>query len=139
MRLSVQKKLSQLAGCEKHFEIKIDGLFSQISKSALLEKAGNFNKSFDLDENLPASFVPFRNLFFISSTASIAYLYGIKNIVVGVSQTDFSGYPDCRNTFIKSLNATLELAVDSSFEIHAPLMYLSKKRDSALDEGFRET
>ena len=121
------KKLSELAGCEEHFEIKINELFSQISTSSLLEKTSDVGSSFELDKSLPASFVPFRNLFFITSAASIAYLYGIKNIVVGVSQTDFSGYPDCRNTFIKSINATLELAVDSSFEIHAPLMYLSKK------------
>jgi len=121
------KKLSELAGCVNHFEIKIDQLFSQITTSNLIKNSGDFNRAFEFDEDLPASFVPFRNLFFISSAASIAYTYGIKNIVVGVSQTDFSGYPDCRNTFIKSLNATLELAVDSSFEIHAPLMYLSKK------------
>ncbi len=127
IEVECSKKLSELARCEKHFEISLERLFSQISKSSLIDSCGDFNNSFFLDENLPASFVPFRNLFFFSATASIAYFYGIKNIVVGVSQTDFSGYPDCRNTFIKSLNATLELAVDSSFEIHAPLMYLSKK------------
>lgn len=127
IELECSRKLSELAQCEHHFEIQMDQLFSQIEVSSLLDKSKDVTSSFDLDANLPSSFVPFRNLFFISSAASIAYLYGIKNIVVGVSQTDFSGYPDCRNNFIKSLNATLELAVDSSFEIHAPLMYLSKK------------
>jgi 7-cyano-7-deazaguanine synthase len=140
IEVEFSKKLSRLAGCEKHFEIRLDQLFSQITKSALLEKSRGFNGGFELDNSLPASFVPFRNLYFITSAASIAYLYGIKNIVVGVSQTDFSGYPDCRNTFIKSLNATLELAVDSSFEIHAPLMYLSKKETVLLmkDLGYLE-
>ncbi len=127
IELEYAKKLSELAGCEQHFELKIGELFSQITKSALLDSNKSLLDKFELDDSLPASFVPFRNLYFITLAASICYFYGIKNIVVGVSQTDFSGYPDCRNTFIKSLNATLELAVDSSFEIYAPLMYLSKK------------
>lgn len=140
IELECSKKLSKLAGCEKHFELKIGELFSQITKSALIDKDKSLLEQFELDEDLPASFVPFRNLYFFSLAASICYFYGIKNIVVGVSQTDFSGYPDCRNTFIKSLNATLELAVDSSFEIHAPLMYLSKKETVLLmkDLGYLE-
>ena len=60
----------------------------------------------------PNTFVPGRNLFFISIAAVYARERGINHIVTGVSQTDFSGYPDCRDAFIKSLNVTLNLAMD---------------------------
>lgn len=70
----------------------------------------------------PNTFVPGRNLFFLSIAAVYAREHGINHIVTGVSQTDFSGYPDCRDTFIKSLNVTLNLAMDEQFVIHTPLM-----------------
>lgn len=74
----------------------------------------------------PNTFVPGRNLFFLSIAAVYAREYGIMNIVTGVSQTDFSGYPDCRDSFIRSLNVTLNLAMDEQFVIHTPLMWIDK-------------
>lgn len=75
---------------------------------------------------VPNTFVPGRNLFFLSIAAVKAREAGINHIVTGVSQTDFSGYPDCRDAFIRSLNVTLDLAMDSQFVLHAPLMWLDK-------------
>jgi 7-cyano-7-deazaguanine synthase len=63
---------------------------------------------------------------FLTFAAVIARSYGIKNIVTGVSQADYSGYPDCRDTFIRSTNVTLNLAMDEQFVIHTPLMWLTK-------------
>ena len=74
----------------------------------------------------PNTFVPGRNLFFLSIAAVYAREHGINHIVTGVSQTDFSGYPDCRDAFIKSLNVTLNLAMDEQFVIHTPLMWIDK-------------
>ena len=74
----------------------------------------------------PNTFVPGRNLFFLSTAAVYARENGIRHIITGVSQTDFSGYPDCRDSFIRSLNVTLNLAVDFQFIIHTPLMWLDK-------------
>lgn len=74
----------------------------------------------------PNTFVPGRNLFFISIAAVYARERGIFHLVTGVGQTDFSGYPDCRDAFIKSLNVTLNLAMDEQFCIHTPLMWLDK-------------
>ena len=51
---------------------------------------------------------------------------GIRHIIAGVCETDFSGYPDCRDVFVKSMNVTLNLAMDYAFQIHTPLMYLTK-------------
>jgi 7-cyano-7-deazaguanine synthase len=76
--------------------------------------------------------VPGRNLFFLSIAAVYARERGIFDLVTGVGQTDFSGYPDCRDNFIKSLNVTLNLAMDEQFRIHTPLMWLDKAQTWAL-------
>lgn len=74
----------------------------------------------------PNTFVPGRNLFFLSIAAVYARERGIRHLVTGVSQTDFSGYPDCRDAFVKSLNVTLNLAMEEQFVIHTPLMWIDK-------------
>ena len=80
----------------------------------------------------PNTFVPGRNLFFLSIAAVYARNHGAMNIVTGVSQTDFSGYPDCRDSFIRSLNVSLNLSMDEQFVIHTPLMWLDKSETWAL-------
>lgn len=75
---------------------------------------------------LPSTFVDGRNLFFLSVAAVLAKQRGIHSIYAGVCETDFSGYPDCRNDFIKSLNSTLNLGIDYHFDIRTPLMWLTK-------------
>ncbi|AMQ19970.1 7-cyano-7-deazaguanine synthase QueC [Geobacillus sp. JS12] len=75
---------------------------------------------------LPTTFVDGRNLLFLSFAAVFAKQWGARHIVTGVCETDFSGYPDCRDVFIKSLNVTLNLAMDYEFVIHTPLMWLTK-------------
>ncbi|MBT2638332.1 MULTISPECIES: 7-cyano-7-deazaguanine synthase QueC [unclassified Bacillus (in: firmicutes)] len=75
---------------------------------------------------LPSTFVPGRNLLFLSFAGVLASQVNAKHIVTGVCETDFSGYPDCRDVFIKSLNVTLNLSMDQNFVIHTPLMWLNK-------------
>jgi 7-cyano-7-deazaguanine synthase len=75
---------------------------------------------------LPSTFVPGRNLLFMSFAGVLASQVHAKHIVTGVCETDFSGYPDCRDVFIKSLNVTLNLSMDQNFVIHTPLMWLNK-------------
>jgi 7-cyano-7-deazaguanine synthase len=75
----------------------------------------------------PNTFVPGRNLLFISLAAVIARERNIFHLITGVSQADYSGYPDCRNNFIQSLNVSLNLAMDAQFVIHTPLMWRDKK------------
>ena len=74
----------------------------------------------------PNTFVEGRNHLFLSYAAIYAKTHGITDIVTGVCETDFSGYPDCRDVFVKSLNVTLNLAMDYNFVIHTPLMWLTK-------------
>lgn len=75
---------------------------------------------------LPSTFVDGRNLLFLSFAAVAAKQKGLRHIVTGVCETDFSGYPDCRDVFIKSLNVTLNLSMDYHFVIHTPLMWIDK-------------
>jgi len=76
--------------------------------------------------DLPSTFVDGRNMLFLTYAAIFAKRLGIHDIVTGVCETDFSGYPDCRDIFIKSLNVTLNLAMDYQFRIHTPMMWLTK-------------
>ena len=80
----------------------------------------------------PNTFVPGRNLLFLTFAAVIARSHGIKNLVTGVSEADYSGYPDCRDTFIRSANTTLNLAMDEEFIVHTPLMWRDKTQVWAL-------
>ncbi|QVY62609.1 7-cyano-7-deazaguanine synthase QueC [Cytobacillus gottheilii] len=78
------------------------------------------------DGELPSTFVPGRNLIFLSFAAVLASQVKAKHIITGVCETDFSGYPDCRDAFVKSLNVTINLSMDQQFVIHTPLMWLDK-------------
>lgn len=84
------------------------------------------------DGELPSTFVPGRNLVFLSFAGILAKQIGARRIVTGVCETDFSGYPDCRDVFIKSLNVTLNLSMDDTFVIDTPLMWLDKAETWAL-------
>ncbi|QBP40025.1 7-cyano-7-deazaguanine synthase QueC [Paenisporosarcina antarctica] len=77
-------------------------------------------------EELPSTFVPGRNHLFLSFAAVYAQSIGARHIITGVCETDFSGYPDCRDVFVKALNVSINLAMDSSLEFQTPLMWLNK-------------
>ena len=85
-------------------------------------RAGN-----DAATGLPNTFVPGRNLVFLTYAAAFAYRRGIANLVTGVAQTDYSGYPDCREETIAELEQTLRLGMEFEVTIHTPLMHLTKK------------
>jgi len=113
------------------FQVLDASIISQLADNSLT----NFALTMDQDKpenSYPNTFVPGRNLFFLTFGAVIARTHGIRNLVTGVSQADYSGYPDCRDTFIRSANATLNLAMDEHFIIHTPLMWLSKAETWAL-------
>ncbi len=104
---------------------------SSITHNSLTDSSIEMDKEKPAD-SLPNTFVPGRNLFFLSVAAVVAREHGIFDLVTGVSQTDFSGYPDCRDSFIRSLNVSLNLAMDEQFQIHTPLMWLDKCETWAL-------
>ena len=77
-------------------------------------------------DGLPESFVPGRNLVFLTFAAALAARRGIRHLVGGMCETDYSGYPDCRDDTLKSLQATLNLGMNTRLVIHTPLMWLDK-------------
>jgi 7-cyano-7-deazaguanine synthase len=86
-------------------------------------------------DGLPNSFVPGRNIIFLSFAAAIAYRRGIKHIVAGMCETDYSGYPDCRDDTIKALQVALNLGMDRRFVLETPLMWLDKAATWRLAEN----
>ncbi|WP_330626126.1 7-cyano-7-deazaguanine synthase QueC [Vallitalea guaymasensis] len=101
------------------------GLLNQLAPNSLTRTDIKVDKE-SPDEGVPNSFVDGRNMLFLTFVAVFAKQRGISNIVTGVSESDFSGYPDCRDVFIKSINVTLNLAMDYQFEIYTPLMWINK-------------
>ncbi|ABY69667.1 queuosine biosynthesis protein QueC [Actinobacillus pleuropneumoniae serovar 3 str. JL03] len=98
-----------------------------ITSNAMMEE-----REIKQEGNTPNTFVDGRNALFLLYTAIYAKGQGIRTIFTGVCETDFSGYPDCRDVFVKSMNVTLNLAMDYNFNIRTPLMYLTKKQTWAL-------
>ena len=80
------------------------------------------------EDGLPNTFVPGRNLVFLTFAAALAYRRGIRHIIGGMCETDYSGYPDCRDDTLKSLQVTLGLGLDQRFVIETPLMWIDKAR-----------
>ena len=83
-------------------------------------------------QGMPNTFVDGRNALFLLYSAIYAQSQNIRDIFIGVCETDFSGYPDCRQIFVQSMNVTLNLAMAYDFRLHTPLMYLTKKETWAL-------
>jgi 7-cyano-7-deazaguanine synthase len=100
-------------------------LLSQLTENALTSKNIEVEEV-KPDNRPPNTLVEGRNMLFLTYAAVFAKGKGIKDIVTGVGQADYSGYPDCRNEFIESLNQTLNLAMDFQFKIHTPLMWKDK-------------
>ncbi len=100
------------------------GLLNQLAPNALTRE--DIPVQAGANGALPNTFVEGRNMLFLAFAGVLAKVKGAKHIVTGVCETDFSGYPDCRDAFIKSLNVTLNLAMDYEFVIHTPLMWLDK-------------
>ncbi|SEC63919.1 preQ(0) biosynthesis protein QueC [Rhizobiales bacterium GAS191] len=103
-------------------------VLGQISETSLTRDV-----AFALEANgLPNTFVPGRNLLFMGFAAALAYRRGAKHLVTGVCETDFSGYPDCRDDTMKAMQLALNLGMDARFVIHTPLMWIDKAQSWAL-------
>ena len=132
IEVDMARNIAEKAGIP--FEVRDVSFISQLSSGCSLTDSNvpmdkeppTLSSSHDGRITPPNTFVPGRNLFFLSIAAVYAREHGIMNLVTGVSQTDYSGYPDCRDSFIRSLNVSLNLAMDEQFVIHTPLMWIDK-------------
>lgn len=120
--LDCAKAICEEFGVEHH--ILDMSLLSQLAPNALTRDEIEIKEG----ENgeLPSTFVEGRNMLFLTFAGVLAKVKGARHIITGVCETDFSGYPDCRDIFIKSLNVTLNLSMDYEFVVHTPLMWLDK-------------
>ena len=132
LELELAQKIA--AEAEVPFHLMDVSFIGHLGKNALTDTSMLMDQV-KPEDAVPNTFVPGRNLFFLSIAAVFAREQGIRHIVTGVSQTDFSGYPDCRDAFIKSLNVTLNLALDDDFVLHTPLMWLDKAETWALADN----
>lgn len=107
--------------------------FKDISVSALTSN-GDMNGEHPLNKNLPASYVPNRNALFITIAHAMAQTLGAGVLITGVCETDFSGYPDCRNEFVVSLAKSLNIGAETDIIVETPLMHLDKKQTWELAE-----
>jgi 7-cyano-7-deazaguanine synthase len=121
-------------------DFKVMDLSGLLTGSALTEHEKDLSASHERNQDLPASFVPGRNAVFLTLAASYAYTLGITDLVGGMCQTDYSGYPDCRRVFIDSMQTSISLALGVDLRIHTPLMYLDKAQTwkMAYDLGILE-
>jgi 7-cyano-7-deazaguanine synthase len=101
--------------------VTIDALGS-LSRTSLTQ-----DMAFAMEKDgLPNTFVPGRNLIFLAFAAALAYRRNLKHIVTGVCETDYSGYPDCRDDTIKAMQVALNLGMERRFVLHTPLMWIDK-------------
>jgi 7-cyano-7-deazaguanine synthase len=107
-------------GADHVVDLAVLGALSDSALTTEMEIAMN-------DEGLPTTFVPGRNLVFLNFAAIVAYRRGAKHLVAGMCETDFSGYPDCRDDTIKALQVALNLGMNRRFAIHTPLMWIDKE------------
>ncbi len=97
-------------------------LFTQIGETAM---TSGMAIAFS-EQGLPNTFVPGRNLLFLTVAAALAYRKKVPHLILGVCEADYSGYPDCRDTTIKAMQVALSLGMDTALTIHTPLMWLTK-------------
>lgn len=109
--------------------VNIDSL-GQISETALTRTTQIEMTA----SGLPSTFVPGRNLVFFAFAGAVAYRRGLKHIVAGMCETDYSGYPDCRDDTIKAMQLALSLGMDRRFVLHTPLMWIDKAATFELAE-----
>lgn len=120
--IEIARKLANDANVE--FVLLDASLIGKLSFSAL-------TSNIEMDQNVeegkyPNTFVPGRNLLFLCFAATYAFSNNIRHIITGVSQADYSGYPDCRQNFVLAANMAVNMAMDKEFEVHTPLMWLDK-------------
>ncbi|MFB9859520.1 7-cyano-7-deazaguanine synthase QueC [Salinicoccus siamensis] len=130
--IEVAKSIAEEQGLKHH--ILDMSLLGQLSPNALTAHDMEITK--EADEEMPNTFVPARNMLFLSFATALGYQIGAGTVITGVCETDYSGYPDCRDIFVKSMNVTANLAMDRNFVIETPLMWLDKKETWAMADDY---
>ncbi|MBM4367802.1 MAG: 7-cyano-7-deazaguanine synthase QueC [Deltaproteobacteria bacterium] len=133
VELEAARRVLEHYGVKRHFVFNV-GLFREIGGSALTDPSlavPQHRSAAEMGEGIPITYVPARNLVFLSYALGVAETVGAEDLFIGVNAVDYSGYPDCRPEFIRSFQETANLAVKAGvegarFKVHAPLVELTK-------------
>lgn len=129
--------LERLAALDPKWKTRLgeDHVVNIDSLGAISETSLTRNVQIEMNTSgLPSTFVPGRNLIFFAFAGAVAYRRGLKNLVAGMCETDYSGYPDCRDDTIKAMQLALGLGMDRRFVIHTPMMWIDKAATFELAE-----
>ncbi|APG51221.1 7-cyano-7-deazaguanine synthase QueC [Providencia stuartii] len=141
LEIEVAQKLSHSLGAAAHKILDVN-LLNELAVSSLTRDnipVPDYNES--AANGLPSTFVPGRNILFLTLAAIYAYQVQAEAVITGVCETDFSGYPDCRDEFVKALNHAVNLGLAKDIRFETPLMWLDKAQTWALADyyGYLET
>lgn len=129
LEVQLAEAIAREQGVASHKTLTVDW-YRDITHNALLDTTTPIDRA--PGSPFPNTFVEGRNALFILTAAIYAKGKGITDLMIGVSDADYSGYPDCRETFIRSMNETLNLAMACTFTLYAPLQHLTKAQEWAL-------
>ncbi|HHP5405099.1 TPA: 7-cyano-7-deazaguanine synthase QueC [Aeromonas veronii] len=132
--IDIARRLGSALGIAAHKVMDVT-LLNELAVSALTRD--DIPVSCELQDNgLPNTFVPGRNILFLTLASIYAYQVGAEAVITGVCETDFSGYPDCRDEFVKALNQAVSLGLDRGIRFETPLMWLDKAETWALADHY---
>ncbi|SHI19812.1 7-cyano-7-deazaguanine synthase QueC [Ferrimonas marina] len=132
--IAVAQTLAKQLGVKAHKVLDV-GLLGELAISALTRDSIPVANEL-MDNGLPNTFVPGRNILFLTLAGIYAYQIGASTVITGVCETDYSGYPDCRNEFVQALQQALELGMDRPLTLSTPLMWLDKAETWALADHY---
>jgi 7-cyano-7-deazaguanine synthase len=135
--IEVAQQLSKKLGVIVH-KVLDTSLLNELAISSLTRDNIPVPTTNSSGDGLPNTFVPGRNILFLTLASIYAYQVGAKTVITGVCETDFSGYPDCRDEFVKALNNAIELGMDYKLRIETPLMWLNKAETWALADYHKQ-
>jgi 7-cyano-7-deazaguanine synthase len=129
--IEVAQQLAKQLGVKVH-KVLDASLLNELAISSLTRDNIPVSSTSKTGENLPSTFVPGRNILFLTLASIYAYQVQAHTVITGVCETDYSGYPDCRHEFIKALNNAIVLGMEYKLQLETPLMWLTKAETWAL-------
>lgn len=134
LEIEVAQKIAQELGVKAHKVLDVS-LLNELAISSLTRD--DIPVSHELQSNgLPNSFVPGRNILFLTLAGIYAYQIGAASVITGVCETDFSGYPDCRDSFVKAMQSALQQGMEYELSLVTPLMWLDKAQTWAMADNY---
>ncbi|MGL4601847.1 MAG: 7-cyano-7-deazaguanine synthase QueC [Plesiomonas sp.] len=131
--IDIARQLAAELGVTAHKVMDVT-LLNELATSSLTRD--NIPVPTECTDGVPNTFVPGRNILFLTLASIYAYQIGAKNVITGVCETDFSGYPDCRDEFVRALNHAITLGIGREVQFDTPLMWLNKAETWALADHY---